>query len=117
MQTEAEVLTDIPRAEHKQKREAVKLNGVNSHTRRQQQRKEKWTYEIARTDTHMFDRGEVQHPDSQNQYRNVGYEQYSQVAPLLFLVDGGVALWLCFSLKTSMANKKNCTISWGILLA
>ena len=87
MQTEAEVLTGIPRTERKQKHEAIKLNGVNSHARRQQQRKEKLTSETerARTDTHMFDRRKVQHPDSQNQYRSAGYEQCAQVDTLVIL--------------------------------
>ncbi|EAA4710011.1 hypothetical protein FD430_22280 [Salmonella enterica] len=87
MQAEAEVLTGIPRTERKQKREAVKLNGVNSHARRQQQSKEKWTSETerARTDTRMFDRRKVQHPDSQNQYRIAGYEQCAQVGTLIIL--------------------------------
>ncbi|UAY93997.1 hypothetical protein KSL88_10215 [Pectobacterium polaris] len=119
MQIEAEVLTCIPRTERKQKREAVKLNGVNSHARRQQQSKEKWTSETERAEriricltAEKFNIPTVK--------TNIGARATNNAhrwTPSLFWGDGGEALWLCFSLKKLMTNKKNCTISWSILLA
>ncbi|MIH11839.1 hypothetical protein ADU11_09345 [Salmonella enterica subsp. enterica] len=48
---------------------------------------------------------------------NIGSRATNNVHRLAFWGDGGKALWLCFSLNKLMTNKKNCTISWSILLA